>query len=237
MKKFSKLVKESKLSINKDVKKPGYFDSLLENPGRFVNIVDWEERVKPIIELFEENDYIFTTKTKTKLVELLDLILEDYKVNWIDEVYDGSQESFFGVYEIKADYRDILDCIQPLLDISDDTEDNANFEWGAYHMRIGKPRFKNLEDLIEDVADVHGKLQMLNVDFKIHINTSSNSVNIFKNTKDIDNYIPNNWKDSWGKLDKDLSRLREIEIFIYNKDTVEAIDLKYDKNFGTMFEK
>ena len=44
--------------------------------------------------------------------------------------------------------------------------------------------------------------------------------------KDIDNYIPNNWKDSWDKLDKDLSRLREIEIFIYNKDTVEAIDLQ-----------
>jgi len=226
MKKFSKLVTEARKSSGRPKVKPGYFESILENPGRFVNIVDWEERVKPIIELFEENDYIFSTETKTKLAEVIDLIREDYKENWRDEVHDGSQESFFGVYEIKADYRDVLECIQPLLDRSDDTEDSGNFEWGAYHMRIGNPRFKNLEDLIEDVADVHGKLQMLNVDFKIHINTSSNSVNIFKYTKDIDNYIPNNWKDSWDKLDKDLSRLREIEIFIYNKDTVEAIDLQ-----------
>ena len=213
MKKFSNLVKESKSTEER-------------KPSRFVNIVYWEEDIKPLIDHIEDNvGYIYSKKTKSLLDQLIDSIEEDHKESWRNETYDGSQEMFFYVYDIKVDYKDVIDCIQPLLDKSDDTEDDADFELGAYHMRIGKPRFNNLEDLIEDVADVHGKLQMLNVDFKISINTSSQSLNLFRDTKDVDGYIPNNWKDSWGKLDKDLNRLREIDIFIYNKDTVEAADL------------
>lgn len=220
MKKFSKLVSES-------VSKKTVDSSKERTPSRFMNIVYWEENIKPLIDHVEENvGYIFSKKTKSYLDQLIDSMEEDYKNNWRDEAYDGSQEMFFEIYQIKVDYRDIIDCVQPLMDRTEDTDDDANFEWGAYHMKIGKPRFKNLEELIEDVSDVHGKLQMLNVDFKIHINSSSQSIDIFRYTTDTDNYIKNNWKDSWGKPDTDISRLREIEIFIYNKDTVEAIDLQ-----------
>lgn len=214
MKKFSKLITENKDKItNRKV-------------SAFINPVYWDDIIEPFVEHIESNvNYIFQKKTKEKLDELISLMEEDYTQNWIDEVYDGSQEMFFNVYKVKVDYTDIIECVQPLMDRTDSIEDECNFDWGAYNMVLSKLRFTNLEDLIEDVGDVHGKLQMLKVDFKISINTSSKSIDIYRDIINVDNYIINSWKNPWGEIDKDISRLREISIFIYNKDTVSAIDL------------
>jgi hypothetical protein len=107
MKKFSKLILETKSEIRTM--------SPLTNP------TDWKEIFNPLIEHIEANlqskvkgpgNAVFTIKTKSLLDQFIDQVEEDYKDYYQNEIHDGSQESFLRVFNINADYRDIIDCIQ-----------------------------------------------------------------------------------------------------------------------------
>jgi hypothetical protein len=217
MKKFSKLILESK------------DESRTMSP--LTNPVDWEEIFKPLIDHIESNlqskvqgpgNAVFTSKTKALLDEFIDQVEEDYKDYFQYEMHDGSQESFLQAFNINADYGDIMDCIRPLLDRTDDVEDSGNFDFGALVIDIVSIRYNTNEEIAEDLADVHGKLKMLDTDFTIQVRKSrgpreTGTISLTKKSKDVDNLILNGLHD-----DENISN---VMIYIYNKETVQAADL------------
>ena len=219
MKKFSKLILESKNETREM--------SPLTNP------VDWEEIFKPLIEHIEANlqskvqnpgNGVFTSETKGLLDQFIDKVEEDYKDYYQYEIHDGSQESFLQAFNINVDYRDIMDCIQPLLDRTDDVEDSGNFDIGAFVIDIVSIKYNTNEEIVEDLLDVHGKLKMLNADFTMRVTKSKSTgtgsretetVSLTKTTKDVDDLL--------DLLDGE--KISNVIIYVYNKETVQAQDL------------
>jgi hypothetical protein len=217
MKKFSKLILESKNDTRKM--------SPLTNP------VDWEEIFKPLIEHIENNlqskvqgpgNAVFTDKTKGLLDQFIDQVEEDYKDYYQYEIHDGSQESFLQAFNINVDYRDIMDCIQPLLDRTEDVEDSGNFDFGAFVVDIVSIKYNTNEEIAEDLADVHGKLKMLDSDFTMRVTKSRGpreigTISLTKTSTDVDNLFLN------GLLEGE--KISNVIIYVYNKETVQAADL------------
>lgn len=217
MKKFSKLILESK--------------SETREMGPLTNPVDWDEIFKPLIEHIEANlqsksqgpgSAVFTSKTESLLNQFIDQVEEDYKDYFRDEIHDGSQESFLQAFNINADYRDIMDCIQPILDRTDDVEDSGNFDFGAFVIDIVSIKYNTNEEIAEDLADVQGKLKMLNADFTMKITKSRGpretaTISLTKTSTDVDNLFLNGLSEG--------EKISNIIIYIYNKDTVQAADL------------
>jgi len=215
MKKFSKLILETK-SESRTM-------SPLTNP------VDWDEIFKPLIEHIENNlqskvqglgSAVFSSKTKGLLDQFIDQVEEDYKDYFQYEIHDGSQESFLQAFNINVDYRDIMDCIQPLLDRTDDVEDSGNFDFGAFVIDIVSIKYNTNEEIVEDLLDIQGKLKMLDVDFTIRVVKSkgpreTETVSLTKTTTDVEDLL-------------DLlegEKISNVIIYVYNSKTVQALDL------------
>ena len=215
MKKFSKLILESKDETR--------------TMSPCTNPVDWEEIFKPLIEHIENNlqskvqgpgSAVFTNKTKALLDEFIDQVEEDYKDYFQYEIHDGSQESFLQIFNINVDYRDIMDCIQPLLDRTDDVEDSGNFDFGAFVIDIVSIKYNTNEEIVEDLLDIQGKLKMLDVDFTIRVVKSkgpreTETVSLTKTTTDVEDLL-------------DLlegEKISNVIIYVYNSKTVQAADL------------
>lgn len=217
MKKFSKLILESK-------------DETREM-GPLTNPVDWDEIFKPLIEHIENNlqskvqgpgSAVFTSKTKGLLDEFIDQVEEDYNSYFRDEIHDGSQESFLQAFNINVDYKDIMDCIQPLLDRTDDVEDNGDFDLGAFVVDLVSIKYNTNEEIAEDLADVHGKLKMLDADYTMRVVKSrgvrdTGTVSLTKTSTDVDTLLLN------GLLEGE--KISNIIIYVYNSKTVQATDL------------
>jgi hypothetical protein len=217
MKKFSKLILETKSEARRM--------SPLTNP------VDWEEIFKPLIDHIENNlqskvqgpgSAVFTSETKGLLDQFIDQVEEDYKDYYQYEIHDGSQESFLSAFNINADYRDIMDCIQPLLDRTEDVEDNGDFDLGAFVVDIVSIKYNTNEEIAEDLADVHGKLKMLDADYTMKVVKSrgvrdTGTVSLTKTSTDIDTLLLN------GLLEGE--KISNVIIYVYNKETVQAADL------------
>jgi len=217
MKKFSKLILENKNEARTM--------SPLTNP------VDWDEIFKPLIDHIENNlqskvqgpgSAVFTGKTKGLLDEFIDQVEEDYKDYYQYEIHDGSQESFLQAFNINVDYRDIMDCIQPLLDRTEDVEDSGNFDFGAFVVDIVSIKYNTNEEIAEDLADVHGKLKMLDADFTMQVKKSRGpretaTISLTKTSTDIDTLFLN------GLLEGE--KISNVIIYVYNKETVQALDL------------
>ena len=220
MKKFSKLILESKNETRKM--------SPLTNP------VDWEEIFKPLIEHIEANlqskaqgpgNGVFTSETKGLLDQFIDKVEEDYKDYFQYEIHDGSQESFLQAFNINVDYRDIMDCIQPILDQTNDIEDYPNWDGGYLYIGTKNLNYRNLEEFIEDIEDIHLKLKMLNVDYKIQIHTDNTDANLIKTSTDITKKIKDVTDLPGSSSEKAVKSIKEVSIFIFNKDTVQVGDL------------
>jgi hypothetical protein len=217
MKKFSKLILETKSEIRE------------MNP--LTNPVDWDEIFKPLIEHIESNlqskvqgpgSAVFTSETKSLLDQFIDQVEEDYKDYFQYEIHDGSQESFLQAFNINVDYRDIMDCIQPLLDRTDDVEDSGNFDFGAFVVDIVSIKYNTNEEIVEDLADVHGKLKMLDADFTMRVTKSrgpreTGTISLTKTSTDVDNLFLNGLSEG--------EKISNIIIYVYNKETVQAADL------------
>jgi hypothetical protein len=193
------------------------------------NPVDWDEIFKPLIEHIENNlqskvqgpgSAVFTSKTKSLLDQFIDQVEEDYKDYFQYEIHDGSQESFLQAFNINVDYRDIMDCIQPLLDRTDDVEDSGNFELGAFVIDIVSIKYNTNEEIVEDLLDIQGKLKMLDVDFTIRVAKSkgpreTETVSLTKTTTEVEDLL-------------DLlegEKISNVIIYVYNSKTVHAMDL------------
>jgi hypothetical protein len=219
MKKFSKLILETKNEARTM--------SPLTNP------VDWDEIFKPLIDHIENNlqskvqgpgSAVFTDKTKSLLDEFIDQVEEDYKDYFQYEIHDGSQESFLQAFNINVDYRDIMDCIQPLLDRTEDVEDSGNFDFGAFVVDIVSIKYNTNEEIVEDLLDIQGKLKMLDADFTMQVKKSkvflsspreTETISLTKNTTDVEDLL-------------DLlegEKISNVIIYVYNKETVQALDL------------
>lgn len=241
MKKFSKLILESKKEK---------FTSVLWTMHPLVNPVDWDEVFKPLIEHIDDNlksnvqgpgDGVFSSRTKSALDELIDSITEDYVEYYKDVIYDGSQESFFNAYSINTKHRDVLDCLQPLLDRTSEVEDYPEWEWGCYIVDFKKIKYKDIDELIEDIEDVHLKLKMLKVNYAIRIDTISQTINILDSDTTISETIKNKWSDSWGKKSDNISIFNDaknsgIRIFIFNEQTIQVSDFNRMNKPDTGFQ-
>ena len=223
MKKFSKLIIESKKEL------------WTKHP--LVNPVDWDEIFKPLIEHIDNNlkanvpppgEGVFSSRTKSALDELIDAISEDYAEYYVNVIDDGSQDSFFDAYNIEANWQDLMDCLQPLMDRNSDIEDYPSWEGGYWYMNIVNCKFENTDELVEDILDLSGKLKMFKADYKIQIHTSINNTFEFgknieeeKISKGIKNVLelPAQYPKLWVK------GLKGISIFIFNKKTVQVGDL------------
>lgn len=219
MKKFSKLITESKDETRKM--------SPLTNPA------DWEEIFKPLIEHIESNlkskvqgpgSAVFTSQTKALLDEFIDQVEEDYKEYFEYEIYDGSQESFLSAFNINVDHKVIMDCVLPLSDRTDDIEDYGIFDIGAFVVDIVLIKYDTNEEIAEDLADVHGKLEMLDADFTMIIkmenshNLKIETISLTKTSTDVDKLFLNGIKE-----DQVVSN---VKIYIFNKETVQGVDLE-----------
>ena len=229
MKKFSKLILETKQEF------------WTKHP--LVNQVDWDEIFKPLIEHIHSNlkskvpppgEGLFGSNTKAALDGLIDAITEDYVEYFQNVIDDGSQESFFNAYNINIDFRDIIDCLQPLLDRTDDVDDYPQWDGGYFYMSFINLRFDNTDELIEDILDIFTKLKMFNVDYKISLHSkhtttylSSRQTSTFNKVKEeqIEKMIKDLLELPGQKPELWIQGLKKIEIFIYNKDTVQAADL------------
>ena len=198
------------------------------------NPVDWEEIFKPLIEHIEANlqskaqgpgNGVFTSETKGLLDQFIDKVEEDYKDYFQYEIHDGSQESFLQAFNINVDYRDIMDCIQPILDQTNDIEDYPNWDGGYLYIGTKNLNYRNLEEFIEDIEDIHLKLKMLNVDYKIQIHTDNTDANLIKTSTDITKKIKDVTDLPGSSSEKAVKSIKEVSIFIFNKDTVQAVDL------------
>jgi len=113
-----------------------------------------------------------------------------------------------------------MDCIQPLLDRTEDVEDSGNFDFGAFVIDIVSIKYNTNEEIVEDLLDVHGKLKMLDADFTMRVTKSkgvreTETVSLTKTTKDVDDLL--------DLLDGE--RIFNVIIYVYNKETVQAVDL------------
>ena len=215
MKKFSKLILESKNETREM--------SPLTNP------VDWEEIFKPLIEHIESNlqskvqgpgSAVFTSETKALLDEFIDQVEEDYKDYFQYEIHDGSQESFLQAFNINVDLSLLMDCIQPLLDRTEDVEDSGNFDIGAFVIDIVSIKYNTNEEIVEDLLDVHGKLKMLNADFTMRVTKSkgmreTETVSLKKILTDVEDLL--------DLLEGET--ISNVIIYVYNSKTVQAADL------------
>jgi len=215
MKKFSKLILETK--------------SEARTMSPLTNPVDWEEIFKPLIEHIEANlqskvqgpgSDVFSSKTKSLLDEFIDQVEEDYKDYYQYEMHDGSQESFLQAFNINVDYRDIMDCIQPLLDRTEDVEDSGNFDFGAFVIDIVGIKYNTNEEIVEDLLDVHGKLKMLDADFTMRVTKSkgvreTETISLTKILTDVNDLLDI----------MEGEKISNVIIYIYNKETVQAADL------------
>jgi hypothetical protein len=115
-----------------------------------------------------------------------------------------------------------MDCIQPLLDRTDDVEDSGNFDFGAFVIDIVSIKYNTNEEIVEDLLDIQGKLKMLDVDFTIRVIKSkgpreTGTISLTKTSTDVDNLFLN------GLLEGE--KVSNVIIYIYNKETVQAADL------------
>jgi hypothetical protein len=221
VKKFSKLILEKKRE--KWDKHP------------LVNPVDWDEVFNPLIEHIRENlkggqmlrDGVFSSKTKVYLDELIDSITEDYVEYYQDHIDDGSQDSFFNAYDINCKFEDIIDCTQHLRDKSKEIDEWPSWDGGYYHMNLDSLRYENTNELIGDVLDVYNKLKIFKPNFKITVHTDNQNalindqmsedkiISAIKNILELPGQSEENW----------INGLTGISICIYNKQTVQSVDL------------
>ncbi len=215
MKKFSKLILETKKEL------------WTKHP--LINPVDWDEIFKPLIEHIDSNlkanvpppgDGVFSSKTKGALDELIDAITEDYVEYYTNVIDDGSQESFFNAYDISVDWNELMDCVQPLMDRTQDVDDYPQWDGGYFYMNFINLKFNNTDELVEDILDISGKIKMFNVGYKITIQSNSLSFYVLNSTTE-----ENITKGIKNLLRSGINELNKIEIFIYNKETVQVGDL------------
>ena len=113
-----------------------------------------------------------------------------------------------------------MDCIQPLLDRTDDVEDSGNFDFGAFVIDIVSIKYNTNEEIVEDLLDVHGKLKMLNADFTMRVTKSkgmreTETVSLKKILTDVDDLL--------DLLEGET--ISNVIIYVYNSKTVQAADL------------
>jgi len=122
-----------------------------------------------------------------------------------------------------------MDCIQPLLDRTEDVEDSGNFEVGAFVIEIGLAgansiKYNTDEEIVEDLLDVQGKLKMLNADFTMRVTKSKRTGTGSRETETIS--LTKTTKDVEDLLDLlDGERVSKVIIYVYNKETVQGVDL------------
>jgi hypothetical protein len=113
-----------------------------------------------------------------------------------------------------------MDCIQPLLDRTSDVEDSGNFDFGAFVIDIVSIKYNTNEEIVEDLLDVHGKLKMLGTEFTMRVTKSKGS----RETETIS--LTEKLTDVIDLLDiMKGEKISNIIIYIYNKETVQAVDL------------
>lgn len=223
MKKFSKFIVESKK------------DHLTKHP--LINQVDWDEVFVPLIEHIDGNlkskvpppgEGIFEIGTKDALDNLIKSITKDYLEYYKNVIDDGSQESFFNAYDISVEWNGLMDCVQPLLDRTDEVQDFPDWSAGYFYMRFSYLKFKTLEEFEEDILDIYNKLKMFNINYCIIIHPkirgthpgysiydSTGEKEIVKGIRDILE-LPGEDMSQW------IRGLSKVEIFIYNENTVQS---------------
>lgn len=221
MKKFSKLILEKKKE--KWTKHP------------LVNPEDWNQIFEPLIEHILTNrtddpmtgNSVFSSKTKAALDELIDSITEDYVQYYQDSIDDGSQESFFNAYSLKIDYSDLKDCLLVFTDRTEDIEDYANWDGGYYFESYVRLKYQNTDEFIQDIIDVYHKLKIYKTNFKIQIHTSNLNANIYDTTTEekISSAIQNALELPSQRPEQWIKGLLGVSISIYNKETVQVVDL------------
>lgn len=234
MKKFSKLILELGPIINKQ--KGSEKDLFKKHP--LVNPVDWDEVFKPLIEHINSNlkenvpppgDGVFNDETKKALIKFMESVTSDYVEYYKSVIDDGSQESFFNAYDINIEWEDLMDCIQHLLDRTDNVNDYPNWEEGKCYVQLVDLKFNNTNELLEDIIDVFSKLKMYNVNFNIKL-LGGSDVSFGKNRiKGIDitdkMSEENTIKSVKNFLDVNNKEFKQMfpvmSIIIYNDDTVQ----------------
>ncbi len=151
MKKFSKLITESKVD-----------NELRPHPS--VSLEDWE-KVKPLIEVLNSEKY--TENTRRRLKDLIACMSTDSMIHWQTNVKnEESFDDFFKIFRINSDEDAIKDCIRDLIDNTDELNEDSNDNKGEFIIKMKGLRHKSIEEVKEDIKDAFSKLEMIdNTDF------------------------------------------------------------------------
>lgn len=217
MKKFSEYITESNQKTS-NYRHPAISDD------------DWN-KVQPIIDLLQSEKY--TENTRRRLIELISCMNTDSMIHWQRNIKnEDSFEDFFKLFKINSDEDEIKDCIRDLIDNTDELHEDSNDNKGEFIIKMKRLRYKNIEEVKEDIKDAFTKLEMIDNTY-FHFIFEVISSDGFSRDYRLPKILFNGSKpniDSWFKLNsiESPNKIDRISLHIYNPEThLENHDLPF----------
>ncbi len=218
MKKFSKI---TEAVVSKD-------DKLLRKHPSF-DPEAWS-KIEGLIEIMSADER-YTASSLNALKTLISNMNTDSMIYWQNNVKKGGYdfEAFFRLFEIDSDEDEIKDCVRSIIDKSSSINADSNENTGEFFIKMRELRYgpDDIDELIEDVKDVHGKLNMIEgTDFKITFEMRSRDLTLPKKLyKGADPNI-DAWFDLNGLMAKNsIGQIISITAHVFNPDT--ALENRY----------
>lgn len=214
MKKFSKITEKVEFEEKKMRKHPAF------DPE------DWA-KVQQLKEAIAASETYGQSVAKA-LKELIERMNVDTMIAWQRKRSDSSFDEFFKLFQINTDEDEIKDCIRPLIDNSDQIYEDSDENVGEFFVKMSDFRYADIDELIEDVKDAHGKLGMIDdVDFKITFNMRTRDFGIPKKLFDGRDPDIDAWFNLNGLMAKDqIRQIRDIRVYVWNPETRLEIEYK-----------
>ena len=205
MKKFSKIITESKEALP--------WPNLIKRYP-IIGEEDWNKIFYPLIQFITSNPGSFSNITNGILKSFMEQIEEDYRSNW-NRKFGKDINEFLKVFNLDINYQDLIDCVQPLIDTSDYFNTDKLLKKGVLNLTFSNISYKKIEELLEDIEDIHGKLKYFeNIGYLFNLTTNKfNTISFYKDNNNISEYILNDLRKN---NHEDYRKITDITISIYN---------------------
>jgi hypothetical protein len=207
MKKFSKITEKVEFEESRMRKHPA------------VDPEDWA-KLQQLKQAIGSSD-VYGQSTAKALRELIERMNVDAMIAWQRKRSDSGFDEFFKLFDIRTDEDEIKDCVRSIIDNSDYISEDSDENRGEFYIKMADFRYAEIDELIEDVKDAHGKLGMIDgIDFKIAFQMRTRDIMLPKKLYGGRN--PN--IDSWFELNgfmaqRQINQIIDISVYVWNPET------------------
>jgi hypothetical protein len=207
MKKFSKITEKVEFEESRMRKHPA------------VDPEDWA-KLQQLKQAIGSSD-VYGQSTAKALRELIERMNVDAMIAWQRKRSDSGFDEFFKLFDIRTDEDEIKDCVRSIIDNSDYISEDSDENRGEFYIKMADFRYAEIDELIEDVKDAHGKLGMIDgIDFKIAFQMRTRDIMLPKKLYGGRN--PN--IDSWFELNgfmaqRQINQIIDIRVYVWNPET------------------